>query len=151
MALVVYITCLHKNFPPFFCTGVHALGFVGMFYSTNLYLLFYPSSTYVRVLSHFYCLFPSYLPSNWSGLRWLNSCVNLAQVIQWLRSALSKGPNEVGVLPLTWGQKKIQFSKRRVFYFQEYRTTEKVKKKKDSNSGAIIQPLHFDHYIRYIF
>jgi hypothetical protein len=39
--------------------------------------------------------------------------------IQWLRLALSKGPNWVGVFfthhpPFTWGQKQIQFPKRRV-------------------------------------
>jgi hypothetical protein len=33
--------------------------------------------------------------------------------LQWLRLALSKGPNWLGVfLPLTWGRKQIQFPKR---------------------------------------
>jgi hypothetical protein len=31
------------------------------------------------------------------GLKWLNSCVNLTGVVQWLRLALPKGPNWVGV------------------------------------------------------
>jgi hypothetical protein len=39
--------------------GAHALGFVGYVCSTNFYLLFYPSSTHVRVLSQF--LLPVFL------------------------------------------------------------------------------------------
>jgi hypothetical protein len=31
---------------------------------------------------------------------------------QWLRSSVSKGPNRVGVSPLTWDGKQIQFPKR---------------------------------------
>jgi hypothetical protein len=47
----------------------------------------------------------------------------------WLRLALSKGPNWVGVFPPhTWGEKQIQFPKRRVFLSLEYRTMEKVQK-----------------------
>jgi hypothetical protein len=49
-------------------------------------------------------------------------------VVQWLRLALSKGPNWVVVFsPFTWGRKQIQFPKRRVFYSLEYRTMEKPK------------------------
>jgi hypothetical protein len=38
--------------------------------------------------------------------------------VQWLRFALSKGPNWVGVFSytFTWGRKHIQFPKRRVFF-----------------------------------
>jgi hypothetical protein len=38
-------------------------------------------------------------------------------VFQWLRLALCKGPNWVGVFspPFIWGRKQIQFPKRRVF------------------------------------
>jgi hypothetical protein len=32
-------------------------------------------------------------------VRWLNSCVNLTGIVQWLRLALSEGPNWVGVFP----------------------------------------------------
>jgi hypothetical protein len=48
--------------------------------------------------------------------RWLKSCVNLTEVVQWLRLALPKGPNWVGVFSHTfiWGRKQIQFPKRRV-------------------------------------
>jgi hypothetical protein len=40
------------------------------------------------------------------------------ELIQWLRLALSKGPNWVGVFSptFTWGRKHIQFPKRRVFW-----------------------------------
>jgi hypothetical protein len=47
MALVVDITSL-DNFSPFQCNGTHAFGFIGYVCSTNLYLIFYPSSMYVR-------------------------------------------------------------------------------------------------------
>jgi hypothetical protein len=64
MALAVDITCLHF-FPPFFFIGAHALGFVDYVLSTNLYLLFYPSSTPVRALSqflsHIFLLYPAEL------------------------------------------------------------------------------------------
>jgi hypothetical protein len=40
---------------------------------------------------------------------------------EWLRLALSKGPNRVDVSPLTWGRKQIQFLKRCVFQFLEHR------------------------------
>jgi hypothetical protein len=39
----------------------------------------------------------------------------LSELVQWSRSALSMGPNWVGVFILTWGRKQIQFPKRRVF------------------------------------
>jgi hypothetical protein len=40
-------------FLPFLCNGAHALGFVDYVCSTNIYLLFCPSSTPVRALSQF--------------------------------------------------------------------------------------------------
>jgi hypothetical protein len=50
-------------------------------------------------------------------------------VVQWLRLALSKGPNWVGVFsPFTWGRKQIQFPKRCVFYSLENRTMGKMSK-----------------------
>jgi hypothetical protein len=39
---------------------------------------------------------------------------NLNYWIEWSRLALSNGPNWVSVFLLTWGQKQIQFPKRRV-------------------------------------
>jgi hypothetical protein len=46
---------------------------------------------------------------------------SLHQTLSWdtypQRLALSKRSNRVGVSPLTWGRKQIQFSKRRVFIF----------------------------------
>jgi hypothetical protein len=45
----------------------------------------------------------------------------------------AKGLNRVGVsLPLTWGRKRIQFPKRRIFYYLEFRTIHKVQKPSDS-------------------
>jgi hypothetical protein len=41
---------------------------------------------------------------------------------QWLKLALSKGPNKVGVSSLTWGWKQIRFPKRCVLWILEYRT-----------------------------
>jgi hypothetical protein len=59
--------------------------------------------------------------------------------VQWLRLALSKRPNWVGVFSptFTWGRKQIQFPKRRVFFFFEYRTMEKVQKN-FVNSGQMV-------------
>jgi hypothetical protein len=48
------------------------------------------------------------------------------------RLAFSKGPNWVGVVLLIWGRKQIQFPKRRIFYFLEYRTMGKVHKPSNS-------------------
>jgi hypothetical protein len=44
------------------------------------------------------------------------------------RIALSKGPNRVGrcISSLTWGRKHIQFPKRRVFFYLEFRTMDKA-------------------------
>jgi hypothetical protein len=54
-----------------------------------------------------------------------------------LEKALYKGPN--GFHPLvTYGRKQIRFPKRRVFYFLEYRTMEKVHK--PSNSDCYTPP-----------
>jgi hypothetical protein len=67
------------------------------------------------VLYHnFCCTFSCYIPPNLPGYRWLNCCVNLRGTVQWSRLALSKEPNWVGDVPLTWGWKQIQFPKRRV-------------------------------------
>jgi hypothetical protein len=56
----------------------------------------------------------------------------------WLGLDISKGPNWVGVFLLTWGRKQIQFPKRRVFYFLEYRKT--WKSKNPSNSECYTEP-----------
>jgi hypothetical protein len=57
--------------------------------------------------------------------------------VQWLKLAVSKGPNWVGVFSLfTRGRKQIQFPKRRGFYSLEYRTMEKVQK------PAILRVVH---------
>jgi hypothetical protein len=56
-----------------------------------------------------------YLPSTLPGLRYLYSCSYTDRVVQWLRLALSKQPNRVGVSHLIWGWKQIQFPKRCVF------------------------------------
>jgi hypothetical protein len=42
-----------------------------------------------------------------SGLKWLNGCVNLTRVVQWLRLALSKWTNRVSSSPFTWGRKYV--------------------------------------------
>jgi hypothetical protein len=49
---------------PFLCNGAIALDFVGYVCSKNFYLLFHPSSTHVRALSQFYCVFSCYLTPN---------------------------------------------------------------------------------------
>jgi hypothetical protein len=66
---------------------------------------------------NFYCTFSCYLLPNYPGLKWLNSCVNLTEIVQWSRLALSEGSNWVGVFrpPLRWGREQIQFPKHRVF------------------------------------
>jgi hypothetical protein len=54
----------------------------------------------ICVLYHnFYCIFSCYLRPNLPSLMWLNGCVNLTGVVQWLKLAFSKGPNRVGVSP----------------------------------------------------
>jgi hypothetical protein len=53
-------------------------------------------------------------------------------LVQWLRLALSKGHNRVGVFPPAWGRKQIQFPKRCVFYFTECQTMVKVWTPSDS-------------------
>jgi hypothetical protein len=60
------------------------------------------------------------------------SCFYIAVVIlTWIflryRLAL-KGPNRVGVSPFIWGWKQIQFPKRYVLWFLEYRTMDKTQK-----------------------
>jgi hypothetical protein len=48
--------------------------------------------------------------------------------VQWLRLALSKGPNRVGaVVPFTWGRKRNLFPKRRVFWYLEFQTMDEVR------------------------
>jgi hypothetical protein len=65
-----------------------------------------------------------------------------ANQVQWLKLVLSEGLNWVGVSPFTWGRKQIQFPKRRVFYFLEYRTMDKVRKPRNSNSSSSSCLLH---------
>jgi hypothetical protein len=101
MALVVDTTYLHKFFLHFFATLVlmHFVlfdRFVAQMSSSFSILV-----PRMCVLYHnFYCIFSCYLPPNKPGLKWLNSCVNLTRVVQWLRLALSKGPNWVGAFSL---------------------------------------------------
>jgi hypothetical protein len=60
----------------------------------------------------------------------LNSCVNLTAVAQWLRLALSKGANLVGVFStLHMRTETDPVSETSCFYSQEHRTMEKVQKK----------------------
>jgi hypothetical protein len=59
-----------------------------------------------------------------------------------LRLAISKGPSWVGVFsPFTWGRKQIQFPRRRVLYFLEHRTMEKVQKPSNSMLYIIVRTL----------
>jgi hypothetical protein len=76
----------------------------------------------------FYCGLSCCLPQNYPGLKWLNSSVNLTKVAQWLRLALSKRPNWVGVfsLPLHLRTETDPISETSCFYSQEHRTMEKV-------------------------
>jgi hypothetical protein len=50
---------------------------------------------------------------------------NTYTTVQWLRLALSQGPNWVGISPLTWGRKQNQFPKHRVFWYLEFLTSDK--------------------------
>jgi hypothetical protein len=63
---------------------------------------------------------------------WLLQEAQVKNSYMWLQLAPSKGPNRVGVFPLTWGQKQIHFPKRSVFSFLEYRTMDKVQKLSNS-------------------
>jgi hypothetical protein len=68
-----------------------------------------------------------------------------------MRLALSKGPNWVGVFPLLiWGRKQVQFPKRQVFYFLEYRTMEKSKRTEHSVDTNLVftnsDNCFFSHY-----
>jgi hypothetical protein len=55
--------------------------------------------------------------------------------VQWLRLALSKGSNTVGVFTLTWGRKQIQCPKRSALYCSlEYRTLGRIPKPNTSYS-----------------
>jgi hypothetical protein len=56
--------------------------------------------------------------------------------IQWFKLALSKGLNRVGVSPLTWGQKQVQFPKLYILQFLEYRTLDEVQKPNNSECYA---------------
>jgi hypothetical protein len=47
---------------------------------------------------------------------------------QWLRLALSKGPNRVSVSPLTWGRKQIRFQNTVFSIFLQYRTMDKFQR-----------------------
>jgi hypothetical protein len=113
-----YMSPHKKYFFPFhislhWCTCTQ---YCWMFVAQIYTFFFLPSSTHVRGLSLFLLYIPCYLPPNYPSLKCLNSCVNLTAVVQWLRLALSKGPNWVGVFfpPFTWARKQIQFPKRRV-------------------------------------
>jgi hypothetical protein len=61
---------------------------------------------------------------------WVNyRLITLDGFINHYKLALSNGPNRAGVsCPLTWGRKQIQFPKRCVLLFLEYRTMDKVQK-----------------------
>jgi hypothetical protein len=56
---------------------------------------------------------------------------NSANLIHWL--VFSKELNRVGVsLPSTWRRKQIQFPKRCIFFYSEFRTKDKVQKPSNS-------------------
>jgi hypothetical protein len=86
------------------------------------------------VLYHkFYFRRSCHLPQNLPGLEWLNGCVNLTGVVQWLRLALSKGPNWVGVFfpPSPEDEKRSSF-RNVVFALPRTRTMEKVQQPSNS-------------------
>jgi hypothetical protein len=90
-------------------------------------------STSLSILVQRMCLL--YLPLTQPGLRHLNSYVNLTGVVQWLRLAL--WPNRVGVSPLIWDRKQVQFPKCLFFYYPEYRTVDN--NEKSSNTKLVIE------------
>jgi hypothetical protein len=69
-----------------------------------------------------------------SRQRPLCSPIERANLIQWLRLALSKGPNWLGVLPPPWPEDGNRFSFRNVVFFNflEYWTMDKVQKLSNS-------------------
>jgi hypothetical protein len=87
------------------------------------------------VLYHNFCLYvvSCYLKPNYHDLKWLNSCVNMTGVVQWLRLALSKGPNWVSVFsPLHLRTETDPVFETSCFYSLECRTMEKVQKRSNS-------------------
>jgi hypothetical protein len=89
-----------------------------MVYSTQIYWVsgLFPSSGILENRKH-------KVPETWSVsvLRWGGKTFTQLGPLERLRLAFSKGPNWVGISPLSWGRKQIQFPKRRVFYL-EHRT-----------------------------
>jgi hypothetical protein len=69
----------------------------------------------------FYCTFSCYTSWTHPCVRCLYSCCYITWVAQWLRLALSKGSTRAGVFPLNWRRKQIQFPKRYVFLYSEFR------------------------------
>jgi hypothetical protein len=64
-------------------------------------------------------------------LRRKYAVVIMTGVVPWLRLALSKGPNRVGISPHTWGRKQIQFPKR---------TMDTVQKPNNSECHTLSEP-----------
>jgi hypothetical protein len=84
-----------------------------------------------------------------SGVK-IIAVVKMTWVVQWLRLTFSKASNRVGVSPLTWKRKQIQFPKRCVFYFLEYRTMDEVRKPSYSEYYTPSSE-HFRIYLLYIY
>jgi hypothetical protein len=77
---------------------------------------------------NFYCIFSFYFLLNDPGLKWLNSCVNLTGVVQWLGLVLSKGPNWVGVSTPLHLRRETDLVFKTCFYSLISWMMEKVKK-----------------------
>jgi hypothetical protein len=92
-----------------------------------------PVPRHVRALSQFLLYIFLLAPAELGCLKWLNSCVNLTGVVQWLRSALSKGPNWVGVFsPLHLRMETDPVSETSCFLFSSIPDDEKVQKPSNS-------------------
>jgi hypothetical protein len=93
------------------------------------HLLFYFSlSLYMHYLS-FYCTFSCYLPLTNLDLQYIHNCsyTDIGWAVQWLRLALSNGPNRVAVFCLiTWGRNRSSFWNVTFFPVQENWTMDKV-------------------------
>jgi hypothetical protein len=93
--------------PVSFDTQVLGTWFVGYVSAKTLYY----SSILCMLPTFSYCTFSSYITWTHHDVKCLYSHHYMMQVIMWLRIAVSKVPNRVGVSLLTWGPKQIQFLK----------------------------------------
>jgi hypothetical protein len=84
----------------------------------------------VLVYKNFYCLFSCYFLSSQPVSGVYTDAVNTTWAVQPLRLALSRGTNTIGIIHLYLGMETDPVTETLRFLVLEYRTIEKVKKKK---------------------